>query len=193
MIVSCVTVLGMLASIHELFDNNEFVDDERYTLVKQKMHDHEQYTNTAVLYLLVIEGVMISVASLILTEKMNIALNRNILFLRTMDGNRNAKRIRSYERLQKFNISTVFVDISALGLQLSQHVYAELKAHQRERSWNEHSEMDWITALMELCSCLQLIVFPLLAMVYLPVYRELQKELKKKILCKSENSTEQQD
>ena len=187
--VSCVVILSVLASIHELFDNNKFYLENRKEdlfVVKSRMHEHEQYSSTTVMYLLVIGGVSVSVASLILTRKMNNTLNKNLLFLHSMEANRHAKRIQSYEHLKKFNVSTLIAIILALGLKLSQFFYAELMVHKRVRSWHEHSIMDWLTSLMELCSCLHLIVFPLFVILFLPAFRV----LKAKIRCINQNHDE---
>ena len=82
--VSCIVaimVISGVAPIHELYDTNLILAYTPVALAELGKRSHEYVTGIIVILLLLIKGLIIFVASLVLTSKMNRALSQNIQFL----------------------------------------------------------------------------------------------------------------
>ena len=169
-------LFGALISIHELFYNTQ-VSINGILFFSEK-RQHEKYTSTYIPLLLLVKGVIIVVALIFFTKKMNTALSENIHFLREQDAVRHELRIKSYLNIIRFNLTVVFLCIISISINLTKQVASDLSYYIVNQDFSDY---EVITALgidlISVVSAFEFFLFPLSILLFLPHMKELKSRL----------------
>ena len=178
-------LFGALISIHELFDEERvglksiFVQPEKYL--------HEKYTSAYIPLLLMVKGIIVLVASILLTKKMNAALNESIHFLWQQDATRHEPRIKSYQNIVRFNLSVVFLGVISIAINLTKQVASDLNHYFVGRIVGDFLMIVTIGVdFISIISCFEFVLFPFFVLFFLPHIKELKTRLS---CCRSDTTS----
>ena len=170
-------LFGALISIHELFYNTQVGIDGIHTATEKRQH--EKYTSAYIPLLLLLKGMIIVVALIFFTKKMNTALSENIYFLRDQDAVRHEPRIKSYLNIIRFNVSTLFLCLISVTIHLMEQMANDLRHYidNQDTSDYEIIMVGLGIDLISVISSFEFLLFPFFVLLFLPHMKEVKSRL----------------
>ena len=179
-IVTAAISIGI--SFHELFDAS--LASMRNIVAMEKTEiaaRHEVFTGYLVIASFSSCSIGITVLSFVMTKRMNSSILKSIVFLQDLDADKYKTRVDAYNKLMHFNRTHCAVTVLSAVNNFTKSLYGEMMRYDHVENTEPIGRTDyaWGRAILEIMSCIEITLYPLILIVFLPSFAEALRSIKK--------------
>ena len=169
-----VVVLGIFLSIDKWFNKSTIYQGfNTFGAGRFNAKSHEYFAGYITLSVYLVEFFGVFLSFLVLTKRLNATLEKTMYFLQSQDQ-KFQSRITSYKQLILFNTLLFFLSITAMVTSVCKMVVEELFILHLINTRNVfvNTFVEYTIVILDLLSSLEIGLFPLIIMFFLPIPKE---------------------